>query len=120
MICSSIFISCSNSNDTTGITGVPQGNWRISLYWDNTDETSDFNDYTFTFGSNNVITATNGVNTVTGTFSQASNKLIIDFGTDPLLEELNDDWLVEEKTDNSIKLKEDNPAQDDRLEFIRI
>lgn len=115
-----VLISCSNSDDNTNITGTPEGNWRISLYWDETDETSDFNGYTFTFGQNNILTATNGTTTKTGTYSQSSTKLVIDFGTDLLFGELNDDWLIVEKTNSSLKLKDDNPAQDDRLEFIRI
>ena len=36
---------------------------------------------------------------------------IISFGTTPVFDDLNDDWLIVEKTNTSIKLKEDNPAQ---------
>ena len=36
---------------------------------------------------------------------------IISFGTTPVFDDLNDDWLIVEKPNTSIKLKEDNPAQ---------
>jgi hypothetical protein len=45
---------------------------------------------------------------------------IIDFGADPILSELNDDWLKIEKSATFIKLKDDNPAQDDELHFTKL
>ena len=45
---------------------------------------------------------------------------IISFGTTPVFEDLNDDWLIVEKNSTSIKLKDDNPAQDDKLEFTKL
>ncbi len=123
-LCGTILLaSCSKSEDATNIVNQPNsidGSWRISYYFDNTDETADFAGYTFSFNSNGQLTAANGTNTITGTWSQTSSKLVISFGTDPFMSELNDDWLIEEKTSNSIKLKDDNPAQDDRLQFSRL
>ena len=49
----------------------------------------------------------------------ADRKFNISFGADPVLSELNDDWQIEDKTSTSIKLKDDNPAQDDRLQFTK-
>ncbi len=111
--------TCSKNDDTAGTTGNITGNWKVSLYWDNSDETAKFSGYSFEFKSTGQVTATKGVSVVTGTWSETSSKLIIDFGTHPLLSELNDDWLRLEKTTTLIKLKDDNPAQDDKLEFVR-
>jgi len=112
--------SCSNDDNPLNNTTNPDGNWKISLFFDSGDETSNFSGYTFQFNSGGQLVATNGTNTVTGTWSQSSNKMIISFGTTPVFDDLNDDWLIEEKTNTSIKLKEDNPAQDDKLQFIRL
>lgn len=114
------FIACSNSDDTTDVTGTPQGNWRVSLYFDGGDETYKFDGYAFNFGSNNTVTATNGAIVKTGTWSQTSTKLILDFSADAVFSDLNDDWQIVEKTTTSIKLKDDNPDQDDRLEFVKL
>jgi hypothetical protein len=57
---------------------------------------------------------------IDGTWSETSTKFIIDFGTDPILSEINDDWLKIEKTSTLMKMKDDNPAQDDELHFSKI
>ncbi len=106
----------SNNSNNSNVTG----NWRISLYYDNTDETARYNGYTLSFNSGGVLVASNGTNTVNGTWSVTSSKFIINFGTDPLFSDLNDDWQIVENTSTSIKLKDDNPAQDDKLEMIKL
>jgi len=114
------FLSCSNDNNPVNNSGNPDGSWRVSLFFDSGDETSNFSGYTFQFNSNGQLTATNGSTTVNGTWSQASGRMIINFGTTSPFDDLNDDWVIEEKTTTSIKLKEDNPAQDDKLQFTRL
>lgn len=98
--------------------GTINGTWKVSLYWDAKDETNKFTGYRFSFNSGGQVVATNGVTTVAGTWTESSNKLIIDFGTDPLFSKLSDDWLKEEKTSSSIKLKDDNPTKDEKLQFV--
>jgi hypothetical protein len=98
----------------------PAGQWRISYYWDEKDETSDFSGYTFEFLTGGTLKATMAGITVNGTWSETSAKLVIDFGADPVLSEINDDWQKTEKTSTSIKLKDDNPAQDDQLHFVKL
>ena len=115
-------ISSCTKDSTTDPTNTtpPTGQWRIHYYWDEKDETSDFSGYTFDFLSGGVLKATKGAVSVNGTWSETSSKFIINFGADPVLSELNDDWLKIEKTATFIKLKDDNPAQDDELHFIKI
>lgn len=112
--------SCSNDDDSNSSTTDYSGSWKVSYYFDNTDETSHFTGYIFSFNNTGVLTASNGTTTANGTWSQTSSKLIIDFGTTPNFSDLNDDWLILEKTANSIKLKDDNPAQDDQLNFLKL
>ncbi len=67
-----------------------------------------------------MVTASNGTNNVTGTWSLVSSKLILNFGTITDFEDLNDDWLIVEKTGTAIKVKDDNPARNEKLEFIKL
>jgi hypothetical protein len=114
--------TCSKDDDVIapGSGGNITGNWKVTLYWDNSkDETYKFNGYTFIFNSSGVLSALYGGTTVNGTWTETGSKLIIDFGTHPVLSDLNDDWLKDEKTASSIKLKDDNPARDEKLQFVK-
>ncbi len=112
--------SCSKSDDVAPAPGgTVTGSWKVSYYWDKKDETSNLAGYSFSFNSNGQLVAAKGGTSVNGTWSETSSKLIINFGTDPVLSEINDDWLITEKTATMIKLKEDNPLQDDQLHFIK-
>jgi hypothetical protein len=67
--------SSSTSQDPTPVINtVNTGTWRITFFEDSgTNETSHFTGYNFTFGSGNVLTATNGTNTYTGVWSVTSD-----------------------------------------------
>ena len=114
--------SCSKSDDVATInnnTTPISGSWRVSLYWDKKDETNKLNGYSFSFNSGGQVTATKAGVVVNGTWSESSTKFTINFGADPVLSDINDDWQKVEKTTTSIKLKDDNPLQDDQLTFIK-
>jgi len=119
--CNTQLTSCSKKDDTTQVTqAATDGNWRVSLYFDNSDETNKFSGYNFTFNSGGQVTATNGSNTVTGSWSQGSSKFTISFGSTAVFSDLNDDWLMEEKTTSSIKLKDDNATHIHQLQFVKL
>ncbi len=126
LICFSFLLtssSCSKSDDVPAnniINTDYTGNWKVNMFFDDTDETFKFNGYTFIFANAGVVTAGNGTNNVTGTWSLTGNQLVLNFGTTTDFEELNDDWLIVEKTATTIKLKDDNPARNERLEFIKL
>ena len=96
------------------------GSWRITNFNDSgQDETSDFNGYDFTFNSDGSLVASNGSNTVTGTWSvtddsnssdDSSSDDDIDFNIFfPVpetsdFEDLNDDWDVVSTTPTRIRL----------------
>ncbi|MEO5648197.1 MAG: hypothetical protein ABIQ56_07520 [Chitinophagaceae bacterium] len=119
-----IFQGCSKKDDTSNpvnpVSTTPQGTWRISNFFSTMDETGNFAGYIFTFNSAGGVIATKGTLIKNGTWSETTTKFILSFGTDVLFSDLNNDWLKVEKLAASIKLKEDNPAQTDKLEFIRI
>ncbi len=115
-----------NNNQTSAdiTTDIAEtGAWRITSFIDSgQDETADFNGYTFTFNPNGTLIATNGSDTVTGTWSvtdDSSNSSSDDDGnsTDdddfniffPVpesnkFEDLNDDWDFVSVSNTKIEL----------------
>jgi hypothetical protein len=115
------FASCSKDDDnSTSSTTPPAGQWFIHYYWDEKDETNDFSGYTFEFLTNGQVKATKAGTTVTGSWQETTSEFIINFGTDPVLQEINDDWQKIEKTSSFLHLEDDNPAQDDELHFKKL
>ena len=100
------------------INQVETGNWVITYFFDtDSDETSNYTGYEFTFGSNGMLTASNGTNTYTGTWSvtddsnssdDSSSDDDIDFNisfvSPPDFEELSDDWDIISHTSTKIEL----------------
>jgi hypothetical protein len=111
-----LILSCSKDDDNSSsinpgnVTNtVTSGTWRITYYWDTDhEETSAFSGYSFTFGSNGVLTATKTGSTVTGSWSTGTDdsktELIIVFASPDSFVEISDDWEVIEMTDTRIKL----------------
>ncbi|MHA7842713.1 MAG: hypothetical protein ACX93I_05290 [Winogradskyella sp.] len=99
---------------------VQTGTWTITNFVDSgQNETSDFNGYGFTFNPNGSLVATNGTNTITGTWSvtdddssddDGSSSSDIDFNIFfPVpetsdFEDLNDDWDIVTATSTRIEL----------------
>ncbi|MFP4846261.1 hypothetical protein [Winogradskyella sp. PE311] len=99
---------------------VESGTWRITNFNDSgQNETSDFNGYDFSFNSDGSLVATNGSNTMTGTWSvtddsnssdDSSSDDDIDFNIFfPVpdsndFEDLNDDWDVVMTSSTRIEL----------------
>jgi hypothetical protein len=95
------------------------GMWRITNFIDSGDDhTSEFANYSFNFQDNNVLTATDGQNTVTGSWSitsddsssdDSSDSSDIDFNINfsaPLnFSELTEDWEILTYTDTLIELR---------------
>jgi hypothetical protein len=107
---------CTN-NPTDIINIVNNGTWRITYYYDtDQDETNNFNGYNFTFGANNVLTASNGTITNTGTWtitdSNSNDDSLSDldfnitFANPAQFVEISDDWEIMEKSNTVIKLKD--------------
>ncbi len=110
-----------NNNPSNSVPSiVTDGTWVVSYFWDKTkDETHKFNGYTFVFEPNGTFRATApGVNrTGTWNVNSSQTKLIINIaGTQPL-DELNDDWLIVERSATLIKLRDDNDTHEELLHF---
>lgn len=102
------FTACDkSSNSNSGVAQQPAGGlWKVTYFFDRSDETSDFNGFTFEFKDGGALVATKGSETWTGTWSDncddSSNKFCIGFsGSIPsALEEITEDWRVIEITDS--------------------
>jgi hypothetical protein len=118
----SVFISCTrSSSDTTAFDNAPTtGQWKVSYYFDEKDETSDFAGWVFTFNTNGTASATNGATTINGTWVVREGEFRVDLGTSNPLDSFTGHWLIIEKTNTSIKLKDDNSLQDDQLHLVKI
>ena len=108
-----------NSAEIQDVTNTAEtGTWIITYFYDtDSDETSDYTGYEFTFGANGVLTATNGMNTHTGTWSVTDDSnssddsnddddidFNISFLSPPDFEELSDDWDIMTHTSTKIEL----------------
>ncbi|MFM7176976.1 MAG: hypothetical protein ACKO0X_06105 [Bacteroidota bacterium] len=111
--------SC-KKDDTSTLEGqirsnIESGKWRISKFIDSgDDETSNFSGYNFDFGTSGSVTATNGVNSYTGTWSitdsnsDDDNLSDLDFNLNFNLtnnfQDLNDDWDFISQSETKIEL----------------
>lgn len=107
----SAFASCSNSDDNSSggnnnQTTPNAGTWKVSYFYDKKDETGNYAAYTFEFGTDGSLSASNGSQTWSGTWQtgidDSANKFLIDFnGTLPsALSELEEDWRIISIEDN--------------------
>lgn len=105
--CSAFDDNSNNSNNNNGSNATPgAGTWKVSYFFDKQVETSNYNSYSFEFGANGSMSASNGSQTWNGTwlsgYDDSANKFLIDFnGTVPsALGELEEDWRIIEIRDD--------------------
>ncbi|PTX59455.1 hypothetical protein C8N46_10943 [Kordia periserrulae] len=100
-----------NVDDTALVNSLTTGDWYITYYFDDTDETADYTDYVFNFASDGSATA-NLMGTITNGFwntsagDETALELNLNFGTTIPLDELAEDWDVLEVTNDIIRLKD--------------
>ena len=121
--------NCSGSgsvDDSALINALTNGDWYVTFFFDDTDETADFSDYVFNFASDNTATATDSSGSTNGVWSTTSGDttplgLILNFGTSIPLDDLEDDWDVLEVTNDIIRLKDisGGDGSEDFLTFER-
>ena len=119
----SIIVGCSESDDPAPLDPVAtaqeildtaqNGTWRITYFFDtDTDETSNFTGYNFTFLGNGSVNAVNGNTTVTGTWSVTpgssssmdDDHFVLLFASPPDFEDLSDDWNIISLSTSKIEL----------------
>jgi len=98
-------------DDAELVAALTNGDWYITYYFDDVDETADFADYVFNYAADGTATATDPSGTTNGTWFTSSGdetelELNLNFGTVPPLDELAEDWDVLEVTNEIIRLKD--------------
>lgn len=118
----------SNNNNNGSNTTPSVGQWKVSYFFDKQDETNNYTNYTFEFGANGSMSATNGNQTWNGTwltgFDDSANKFMIDFsGTLPsALSDLEEDWKIIQISDNFMHFEHTSGGNGDTdvLKFTKI
>jgi hypothetical protein len=116
-----IISSCSKDNSSSSVKDdvvntASSGTWKITYFFDtDKEETSNFSGYNFTFGSNNVLSASSVTNNYTGTWSIMNNNsnddtlsdldFTISFASPELFNDLNEAWEILSKTESKIELR---------------
>lgn len=122
-------VSCQKDEDdnpttSTNSTETLPGIWKVSYYFDETDETSDYSNYSFEFTAGGDLIATSGSQTYKGSWHQKVDDnlprlVILLIGNDDLVE-LSDDWVIENILSTEIHLRDDNSSHLEELKFSKI
>jgi len=82
------------------------GVWYVDYFFDDYDETDNYAGYEFTFALDGTAQAENSGTNITGTWALLNDfKFDLFFGTNPPLDELDEDWEILEASADIIKLK---------------
>jgi hypothetical protein len=107
-----------NENQTAVISTVSSGNWRVTKLITNggTDASMSFTGYNFVFSSNSVLTASDGTNSFTGTWSVTDSNsnddtlndlhFNITFNTPVDFSDLTGDWHILTRTSTKVELND--------------
>lgn len=98
-------------DDSSLVQVLTAGDWYVTNYFDDVDETALFDGMVFNFAADGSATADDGSIITNGTWSTSSGdetmlELNLNFGTANPFDELEEDWDVLEATDNIIRLKD--------------
>ena len=109
---------------------ITDGIWKISSFTQQSeDNTSKFNDYTFVFTKDGKINAIAKNNTTTGTWSNGGttyygvnankNQYTINLGNSEPLRRLSHNWVLSDKSQNSIQLSSSEPTENEHVTFTK-
>lgn len=124
-----VFSNCksSSSDDNPGPDQQLSGTkWVVTYFWDkDKEETSNFSGYSFEFKSDGTVVAyAPGGGTTSGAwnthFDDSKDKLLIAIAGVKPLDDLSQDWVILEKTDSVMKLKDDNTSHLEEIHLKKI
>ena len=100
-----------NIDDTPLVQALTAGDWYVTYYFDDINETTDFDGYVFNYTEDGTATATNPGGTTNGSWSTSSGdetplELNLNYGIASPLDGLAEDWDVLEVTSEIIRLKD--------------
>ncbi|MBX2828258.1 MAG: hypothetical protein KTR22_08850 [Flavobacteriaceae bacterium] len=112
-------------DDGALVEALTTGDWYVTYFFDDEDETADFADNVFDFNLDGTATADDGTQVTDGIWDtsvgdETDLELNLNFGTSIPLDELADDWDVLEATMDIIRLKDiSGDGSEDFLTFER-
>jgi hypothetical protein len=127
-----VFTACSSDDDPGNANSsefeeinaaLPQGEWMISKLIDGqSDHTSDFESFKFTFNADGTVAAQNDLYTENGTWaydnsSSSSEELVLQFSETSPFDEINDDWDIVSVSNVKIELS-DISGDDGDIELL--
>ena len=91
------------------------GTWKVTYFFDtDKEETTNFSGYSFNFGSNNLLSASNGTLTYSGNWNVVDDNsnddspsdidFVISFATPDSFTDLSEDWKIISRTSEKIEL----------------
>lgn len=113
-------VSPNSSNNGGNNANTPQGDWKVTYFWDkDKEETAKFSGHSFVFQGDGTLVATANGSNYSGTWSKNSSgsRLNISISGTDALDELTDDWRLDEMTGSSIKLRDDNTEHLEEIYF---
>ena len=95
---------------------LSEGTWKVSYFLDkNSNLTSEYSEYNFTFGTNEILTSNNAANTFSGKWSVVKSNginnpnndldFVISFSSSETLMKLSEHWDVTEIEETKVRLK---------------
>lgn len=107
-------------NETEFESLITSGEWFVTYFFDDFDETANYSSYTFTFSQDGNAVAANTIGNTPGTWDylvdSGVEKLDLYFGTNAPLDELDEDWEILEATQDIIRLR--NESGDGSLDYL--
>ncbi len=123
-----IFMANCQQNNVNPTNTPAAGTWKVSYFFDKTDETPSYSGYTFEFAADGTLTATAAsgqgyIGTWKTNVDDSKDKFVIDFnGTVPsALEDLEEDWIIESMSDSLMHFTHgsDGNGNPDVLKFVK-
>ena len=126
------FASCSSDDDAGNVntnefehikSTLPQGEWKISKFIDiETDKTSAFESFVFTFNEDGSVTAQNDLFTENGIWaydntSNNAEELVLQFSEQVPFDEINDDYDIVSVSNSTVELA-DESGENGEIEIL--
>ncbi|SRR5690606_29952007 len=127
-----VFASCSSDDDAGNVnttefenikSTLPQGEWKISKFIDiETDKTSAFESFVFTFNEDGSVTAQNDLFTENGIWaydntSSNTEELVLQFSEQVPFDEINDDYDIVSVSNSTVELA-DESGENGEIEIL--
>ncbi|NHF60520.1 hypothetical protein FK220_014285 [Flavobacteriaceae bacterium TP-CH-4] len=115
-------VSNNDVDDSALVQVLTTGDWYVTNYFDDGDETALFDGLVFNFALDGSATASETGTTTNGSWTtnmgnETNVELNLNFGTNPPFDQLLEDWDVLEANDNIIRLKDISGGTDD-IDFL--